>query len=70
MEETSRSGKKEALGDLRSLPKSEPEFPNLTAMADFDRQQHIQRSIEAGLSREQAEKHADEHLAQRGDSRP
>lgn len=69
MEETPRPSKKEALGDLRSVPTTEPEFPNLTAMAAFDRQQHIQRSIEAGLTREQAEKHADEHLHERDESR-
>lgn len=45
-----------------NLPKSDPEFPNLTAMRAFDRQQHVQRSMEAGLSREEAERHADEHL--------
>ena len=48
-------------GDQGHLPTAEPEFPTLTAIRDFDRQQHIQKSIEAGLSREEAERHADEH---------
>ena len=50
------------------MDKGDPTFPELTKMRAFDRQQHIQRSMEAGLTREQAEKHADEHLAQRSDA--
>lgn len=48
-------------GGFGHLPTAEPEFPSLTALKDFDRQEHIQKSLEAGLTREQAEKHADEH---------
>ncbi|HVM45749.1 MAG TPA: hypothetical protein VM582_07410 [Candidatus Thermoplasmatota archaeon] len=48
--------------DIGHVPMSEPDFPNITAMRDFDRQQHIQRAIEAGLSREEAERHAEEHM--------
>lgn len=44
---------------------SEPEFPALTKLKAFDRQQHIQKSIEAGLSREEAERHADEDMRER-----
>ena len=35
---------------------------------EFDRQMHIQRGIEAGLSRQEAERHADEDLRGRDDS--
>ena len=43
----------------------EPEFPQLTKLKAFDRQAHIERALAAGLTREQAEKHADEHVADR-----
>lgn len=46
-------------------PKRDPEFREITRMQDFDRQQHIQKSIEMGMSREEAERHADEHLRER-----
>lgn len=41
----------------------------LERLRAFDRQQHIQRSLEAGLSREQAEAHADEDLREREEGR-
>lgn len=44
-------------------PSEDREFPNLAAMKAFDRQQHIQKAIEAGLTREEAERHADEEMA-------
>jgi hypothetical protein len=47
--------------DLGKKSKSE-----LQRLRDFDRQQHIQKGLEAGLSREEAERHADEDLASRG----
>lgn len=37
----------------------------LDELRTFDRQQHIQRSMDAGLSREEAERHADEDMADR-----
>lgn len=49
--------------------KGEPEFRALTRVRDFDRQQHIQKALEAGMTREQAERHADEELAERKDAR-
>ena len=52
------------------LPMREPEYPELTKLRAFDRQQHMQRSIEAGMTREEAERHADEHLGERNDTRP
>lgn len=48
--------------------KKEPEFRELNKLHAFDRQQHIQRSMDAGLSREEAERHADEDLKDRDDS--
>lgn len=53
-----------------TVPKKEPDFPELTKLRDFDRQQHIQKSIEAGMTREEAERHADEDLKDRDDSQP
>jgi len=50
--------------------KEEPGFPMLTRLRAMDRQDHIQKGLEAGLDREQAEKHADEDLAEREDERP
>lgn len=47
------------------FPMKEPDFPNLTAMNAYDRQAHIERGLAAGLTREQAEKHADEHRPER-----
>lgn len=55
-------------GEFGRLPMAEPEFPQLTAIHAFDRQQHIQRSMDAGMTREQAERHADEHLDERADA--
>ena len=43
----------------------EPEFPQLTQMKAQDRQFHIERAIEMGMSREEAERHADHDLADR-----
>ena len=48
-----------------SSPKPNPELTKLQA---FDRQMHIERSMEAGLTREEAERHADSDLADRDDS--
>jgi predicted transcriptional regulator len=42
-------------------------FPNLAAARDLDRAQHIQRAMANGLTRKQAEKHADEELAEHDD---
>lgn len=47
---------------LAKAEKTEPEFPQLTSLRDFDRQMHIEKSMEAGLSREEAERHAEEDL--------
>lgn len=49
---------------------SEPTFPELTKLRAYDREQHIKRAMEAGLSREEAERHADEDLASRDDGHP
>lgn len=47
---------------------AEPEFPELTKMKAQDRQLHIERAIEMGMSREEAERHADHDLADREES--
>lgn len=46
------------------MEKKEPELKELRKIAAFDRQMHIQKGLEMGLTREQAEKHADEDRAQ------
>lgn len=46
----------------------EPDFPEISRMRATDRQLHIQKLLEAGLSREEAERHADEHMDERVDS--
>lgn len=47
----------------------EPELPNLTKIRAMDRQQHIAKALEMGLSREEAERHADEDLREREEER-
>ncbi|MCA1811065.1 MAG: hypothetical protein LC623_03525 [Halobacteriales archaeon] len=34
-------------------------FPNLAAQRDWDRAEHVRKAMEAGLSRKEAERHAD-----------
>lgn len=43
----------------------EPEFPELMRTRAQDRQHHVARAIEQGMSREEAERHADDHLDER-----
>ena len=43
-------------------PLDEDKYPNLAAMRDGDRLQHIHQARRAGLTRKQASKHADEDL--------
>ena len=54
----------------RKLPTSEPDFPTLTKLRALDREEHIARAMEMGLTREEAERHADEDLKERRDSVP
>ena len=54
--------------DAGKLPTREPEFKELTKLRDFDRAMHIERSLEAGMTRAEAERHADEDLSDRDDS--
>ena len=37
-------------------------FPNLAAERYWDREQHIKQAMQAGMTRKQAEKHADDEL--------
>lgn len=48
----------------------EPDFPNLTKIRDQDRELHIQKAMEMGMSRKEAERHADEDLSERDDGSP
>lgn len=67
------SDKEPATRTLGNVDTKEPDFPELTRLRDFDRQMHVQKSLEAGLSREEAEAHADHDLQSRDardDARP
>ena len=55
-------------GEPSRMEKKEPDFPNLTAMQAQDRQFHIERAMEMGMSREEAERHADHDLADRDEN--
>lgn len=59
------AGNEKTLGNVDT---KEPEFPELTRLRAFDRQMHIQKSIEMGMSREEAERHADHDLEDRDDA--
>jgi hypothetical protein len=43
----------------------EPEFPNLSKAREFDFELHVRRGIEAGLTPEQARRHALDELKER-----
>lgn len=47
-----------------TMETKEPDFPELTRMRAFNRQQHIQKALEMGMTREEAERHADEDLTE------
>jgi len=51
----------------RMRPREESEIERLRRM---DREAHVRKAMEAGLSREAAERHADEELADRDDGHP
>ena len=55
---------------LGNVETREPEFPELTRIKAFNRQMHIQKSLEMGMSREEAERHAEHDLEDRDDARP
>lgn len=55
---------------MGNVETKEPRFPELTRLKAFDRQMHIQKSIEMGMSREEAERHAEHDLEDRDDARP
>lgn len=44
--------------DVGNAPRTEPEFPNLKAEDELDLELHAERALEAGLTPEQAIKHA------------
>ncbi|HWH09315.1 MAG TPA: hypothetical protein VNX21_08950 [Candidatus Thermoplasmatota archaeon] len=46
--------------DVGNVETKDPDFPNLTAMEAQNREQHVARAVEAGLSREEAERHAED----------
>lgn len=37
-------------------------YPNLAAQRDWDRAQHVKQGLAAGLTKEQARKHADDEV--------
>lgn len=41
------------------------QYPNLAAQREMDRQQHVRLAREAGLTRKQASRHADDDLLDR-----
>ena len=47
----------------KAMDTREPDFPNLTKMHAYDRQLHIERCLEMGMTRAEAEAHADEDMA-------
>lgn len=46
----------------------EKRFPNLAAERAADREEHVRRAMEAGMTRKQAERHADEEIAEGDDA--
>jgi hypothetical protein len=48
--------------DVGNAERRAPYFDQLTRIEAHDREMHIQKGIEAGLTREQAERHADEEM--------
>lgn len=53
---------------IGNVEMKEPDFPELTKMQAFDRRMHIEKSIEMGMSREEAEAHADDDMSGRDDA--
>ena len=51
----------------KSDPIDAKRFPNIAAERDLDRAEHIKRAMANGLSRKEAERHADEDLAEHAD---
>lgn len=51
--------------EAKNLKKQDPDFPELTKRRDFDRGLLIKEAMEDGMTREQAERHADEHMTGR-----
>lgn len=49
--------------DVSGAPRKEPSFPNIVAMREEDERMHKERAMEAGLSPEQAAKHAEHDVA-------
>ena len=52
------------------MEKKEPALPMLTKIRELDRDHHIERAMEMGLTRAEAERHADEDLRERTDATP
>lgn len=48
-------------------PIDEKRYPNLAAERAFDRAEHVKRAMANGLSKKEAERHADEELRGRED---
>ncbi|HUR61165.1 MAG TPA: hypothetical protein VM286_02210 [Candidatus Thermoplasmatota archaeon] len=50
-------------GPRRTAEDEDPEkYPNLAAAKDWDKAQHVKKGIEAGLTKKQAQRHADDEV--------
>lgn len=45
--------------------KAKPRYPNMEARREWDRQEHVRRGRAMGLTRKQAQRHADEEIQER-----
>ena len=48
-------------------PIDEKRFPNIAAERQWDREQHVRQAMANGMTRKQAEKHADAELQEHED---
>lgn len=46
----------------RPVSAEDRKYPNLAAAKAWDKEQHVKKGIEAGLTRKQATRHADEEI--------
>lgn len=48
---------------------SEPTYPELAKLRAFDRQEHVTRALAMGMTRDEAERHADDDMKHRDDAK-
>jgi hypothetical protein len=51
--------------DPGNAPRDEPELREMKRIETLDRQLHVAQALEAGMTREEAERHADEDVKER-----